>query len=102
VAGRVPQLGVDVENMNRTASLLELAKRFFAPIEYEYVREAPPHLQRKTFFRIWTLKEAYIKAQGKGLSIPLDSFHFRLLPGSPGAGRDSVERPIRSWPMEFL
>jgi 4'-phosphopantetheinyl transferase len=74
---------VDLENMNRTASFLELTKRFFAPIEYEYVREAPPHLQRKTFFRIWTLKEAYIKAQGKGLSIPLDSFHFRLLPGSP-------------------
>jgi len=83
VAGRVRQLGVDVENVNRTVSFLELAKRFFAPIEYECVHDAPPHLRRETFFRIWTLKEAYIKAQGKGLSIPLDSFHFRLLPGSP-------------------
>ena len=83
VAGRVRQLGVDVENLNRKASCEELAKRFFAPAEYEHLRSVPPSLQRETFFRIWTLKEAYIKAEGKGLSIPLDSFHFQFSPQDP-------------------
>jgi 4'-phosphopantetheinyl transferase len=83
VAGRIRQLGVDVENMNRTTSWDELAQRFFAPVEYEYLRSVPPPLQRDAFFRIWTLKEAYIKAKGKGLSIPLDSFHFHFAPQNP-------------------
>jgi 4'-phosphopantetheinyl transferase len=74
VAGRVRHLGVDVENMTRKASHQELAEHFFAPAEYEYIQNLPPSLQREAFFRIWTLKEAYIKAEGKGLSIPLDSF----------------------------
>jgi 4'-phosphopantetheinyl transferase len=83
VAGRVRQLGVDVENMNRKASHQELAKHFFAPAEYEYLRNLPASLQREAFFRIWTLKEAYIKAEGKGLSIPLDSFSFRFSNQNP-------------------
>ena len=83
VAGRVRQLGVDVENMSRKTSHEELAKRFFAPAEHEYLRTLPPNLQRDAFFRIWTLKEAYIKADGRGLSIPLDSFHFRFSTDSP-------------------
>jgi 4'-phosphopantetheinyl transferase len=83
VAGRVRQLGVDVENMNRMTSCDEMAKHFFAEAEYEYLRNLPPGLQRGAFFRIWTLKEAYIKAEGKGLSIPLDSFHFRFSAANP-------------------
>jgi 4'-phosphopantetheinyl transferase len=83
VAGRVRQLGVDVENMNRMTSCGEIAKHSFAAAEYEYLKSLPPGRQREAFFRIWTLKEAYIKAEGKGLSIPLDSFHFRFSAGNP-------------------
>ena len=99
VAGRVRQLGVDVENMGRTTSHEELAKRFFAPSEYEYLRTLPPILQREAFFRIWTLKEAYIKADGKGLSIPLDSFHFRFSEGNPAqiALESNAESNPHSW-----
>jgi len=78
VAGRARHVGVDVENLNLKASHQELAEHFFAPAEYEYLRNLPPSLQREAFFRIWTLKEAYIKADGRGLSIPLDSFRFRF------------------------
>jgi len=83
VAGRIRTLGVDVENMSRKVSPQELAKRFFAHGEYEYLRTMPPGSQREAFFRIWTLKEAYIKASGEGLTIPLDSFHFQFSVGSP-------------------
>ena len=72
-----------MENMNRKASCDELAQRFFAAAECEYLRGLPPSLLREAFFRIWTLKEAYIKAEGKGLSIPLDSFHFQFSQQDP-------------------
>jgi 4'-phosphopantetheinyl transferase len=83
VAGRVRPLGVDVEDTNQMASYDEMAKHFFAPAEQEYLSSLTPGHQREAFFRIWTLKEAYIKALGKGLSIPLDSFHFRFSPSNP-------------------
>ena len=83
VVGRISQLGVDVENMNRKTSHDEIAQRYFAAAEYDYLRKLPPHLQREAFFRIWTLKEAYIKAEGKGLSIPLASFSLRFSADNP-------------------
>ena len=99
VAGRARHLGVDVENMNRKTSHLELAQRFFAPAEYEYLRNLRPSLQREAFFRIWTLKEAYIKADGRGLSIPLDSFCFRFSPESsaPATLASNAESNPGAW-----
>jgi 4'-phosphopantetheinyl transferase len=89
VAGRIPQLGVDVENINRMTACDEIAKQSFAAAEYAYLRNLPSALQRKAFFRLWTLKEAYIKAEGKGLSIPLDSFCFRFSAENPVAGNQA-------------
>jgi 4'-phosphopantetheinyl transferase len=98
-AGRVRQLGVDVESMSRKTSYQELAKRFFAPSEYEYLRTLPPSSQREAFFRIWTLKEAYIKADGRGLAIPLDSFRFRFSAGNPTdvTLESNAESSPRAW-----
>lgn len=68
-------VGVDVEDMGRHTDL-SIAKRFFSSSEAELVSKASGAEKRKLFFDIWTLKEAYIKAVGKGLSIPLNSFSF--------------------------
>lgn len=68
-------VGVDVEDVGRQTNL-SIAGRFFSPAEAELVSKAPEAEKRALFFNIWTLKEAYIKAVGKGLSIPLDSFSF--------------------------
>lgn len=76
------ELGVDVENTTRRAPL-DVANRFFAPIEVQELRSHPPESQPRRFFEYWTLKESYIKARGKGLAIPLDQFAFHLAPDRP-------------------
>lgn len=68
-------VGVDVEDMGRKTDL-SIAKRFFSSFEAALVSKAPGIEKKKLFFDIWTLKEAYIKSVGKGLTIPLNSFSF--------------------------
>ncbi|WP_020590112.1 4'-phosphopantetheinyl transferase family protein [Desulfobacter curvatus] len=72
---RNTDVGVDVEDVGRRTDL-SIAKRFFSSSEAALVSKASGAEKRKLFFDIWTLKEAYIKAVGKGLSIPLNSFSF--------------------------
>lgn len=60
------EIGVDVEMTGRRTEKLAIARRFFRPEEAAAV-EAEPEL----FFDYWTLKEAFIKATGRGLSMPL-------------------------------
>ena len=72
------QIGVDLERLSRQANAEELAKRFFAPEEQAFCLEPADNAERRRrFFRCWTLKEAYLKAQGTGFAKPLDSFAFR-------------------------
>jgi 4'-phosphopantetheinyl transferase len=72
---RDTDVGVDVEDVGRRTDL-SIARRFFSPAEADLVSKAPDAEKRALFFGIWTLKEAYIKAVGRGLSIPLNSFSF--------------------------
>jgi 4'-phosphopantetheinyl transferase len=69
-------LGVDVENVCSRAVSLEIARRWFAPEEVAALTAVPEHQQQCRFFEYWTLKEAYVKARGMGLSLPLDKFSF--------------------------
>jgi 4'-phosphopantetheinyl transferase len=70
------EIGVDVEYLPRRGKNLEIATSFFSPIEVKQLLELSPEKQKNRFFDLWTLKEAYIKACGMGLSIPLDHFSF--------------------------
>jgi 4'-phosphopantetheinyl transferase len=69
-------VGVDIENMRNTD--MAIADRFFSKNEAAALRAKPEGEQRDFFFKLWTLKESFIKAEGKGLSIPLDSFEFEI------------------------
>lgn len=71
-------LGVDVENMVLKPAPINIAKRYFAAEECTNVNMLQGSQQDERFFAYWTLKEAYVKACGMGLSIPLDQFGFRL------------------------
>lgn len=69
-------LGVDVENVLARSVSTDVADRYFAPQEVAMLTAAPPDQQQDRFFEYWTFKEAYIKARGMGLSLPLDKFSF--------------------------
>ncbi len=71
-------VGVDVENMQRSGETVAIAERYFSESETEALRALTEAEQRERFFRYWTLKEAYIKARGMGLQIPLGQFSLRL------------------------
>ncbi len=76
-------VGVDVEQHARENKLLDIADRFFSKQETTELHTHPLTERKKRFFDYWTLKESYIKARGKGLSIPLDSFSFFLHDDQP-------------------
>jgi 4'-phosphopantetheinyl transferase len=70
------ELGVDVENVVARSVSMKVADRFFAPAEVDELYRVPHDRRQDRFFEYWTLKEAYIKARGMGLSIPLEKFSF--------------------------
>lgn len=72
------QVGVDVEYGARHVEFLELAERYFAAAEVAQLRGLFGAERQAAFFAIWTLKEAFVKAIGQGLSFPLDTFAFDL------------------------
>ncbi|HXG89189.1 MAG TPA: 4'-phosphopantetheinyl transferase superfamily protein [Vicinamibacterales bacterium] len=69
------EVGVDIEHINRRLSY-EVPERFFSPQEVADLRALPEADQPTVFFDYWTLKEAYIKARGLGLALPLRQFTF--------------------------
>jgi 4'-phosphopantetheinyl transferase len=73
-------LGMDVEACDRIRGAVDIADRYFSPEEVALLRHVEAEQMCDTFLRIWTLKEAYIKATGQGLSCPLDCFAFELEP----------------------
>ena len=67
-------VGVDAEAFTRKSTTLDIAKRFFSKREFAELQTHPPQALTKRFFHYWTLKEAYIKVRGMGMSIPLADF----------------------------
>ncbi len=80
---RPGQVGVDLEKLQPEFATEEVAEQFFSPKEQEEFLALPPESRVQGFFNCWTRKEAYVKATGEGLYVPLDSFDVSLTPGRP-------------------
>jgi 4'-phosphopantetheinyl transferase len=79
----------------------EIALRFFCVEEYNSLMSLPSdHTRTAAFFSCWTRKEAYLKAIGGGLSLPLNSFCVTLLPDEPPLLVTS--EPERSWALRDI
>jgi 4'-phosphopantetheinyl transferase len=78
------ELGVDIENIRSTDDLSLIAKRFFSVFENAALLNLSDDKKIPAFYHIWTQKEAFVKALGKGLSFPLANFDVSVDPAQPG------------------
>jgi 4'-phosphopantetheinyl transferase len=92
-------LGIDVEFVRPEVPTDEIAERYFSPQEVIELRALPLSMRTEGFYLCWTRKEAYIKARGEGLYIPLESFNVSLTPGQPERLESADSR---RWSMQSL
>jgi 4'-phosphopantetheinyl transferase len=90
-------VGIDLELVRQESAGEDIAARYFSEQETNELRSLPVEQRPEGFFRCWTGKEAYVKAIGSGLQIPLNSFHVSLLPGRPATLSADDET---SWSIE--
>ncbi len=119
------EVGVDIEYVKEDFEFQEVAERFFTAKEVAALRGLPASLQRQSFFKCWTSKEAFLKAKGTGLSGALDEVEIAIggdeqvritanVPGWSLAELDSIDGyeaalvvvgaplPIHYYPFEAL
>lgn len=98
------EIGVDAEDTHRRCADLSIASRYFAPEEVALLEAAPKDDRPRRFFQLWTLKEAYIKAKGAGLSIPLNDFAFSIPESGPAqvSFRNPALGDARQWQFTQL
>jgi 4'-phosphopantetheinyl transferase len=77
IAG-VGRVGIDAETVRPEIEVEDLSRRFFAPAEAAAILALPSNARLAAFLNCWTRKEAFVKALGGGLSVPLDSFQVSV------------------------
>jgi 4'-phosphopantetheinyl transferase len=99
------EVGIDVEEVRDMSDIEEIASHNFSAAEAaQFLSISGMEAKKEAFFRCWTRKEAYIKAVGDGLYLPLDKFQVTLLPDVPARfvqiGNDP--RAAAEWTLQHL
>lgn len=94
------EVGIDVEKVKDAG--MDIARSFFSREEYEDLMAKEAHERVSYFFDLWALKESYIKALGKGLSEPLNSFTIRIQQEEVYCSGPSIAAPLflRRWDLD--
>lgn len=100
VVTRETDIGVDVESPAENRGILNMADDYFSASELQSLNSRADDQQLDYFYRYWTLKEAYIKARGEGLSIPLHDFSILL--DEQGAFSEFVGPEADRWDFSLV
>ena len=93
------EVGVDIEEVKADFNGMQIASRFFSEQEIAELAKLPPELADQAFFECWTGKEAYVKARGEGLTLPLRDFSIRFVHGEQIL-RDEIGRAWSCYALE--
>jgi 4'-phosphopantetheinyl transferase len=97
-------IGIDIERIRPDIDYTQIAQQFFSPGEVRQLMELAEEMQIEAFYACWTRKEAFIKAWGMGLTIPLDQFEVSFTPNLPArlihSGTDLIEK--KDWSLHEL
>lgn len=96
------EIGVDLELVQSDFPIFEVAEASFSPAELATLRNLPQHERTAGFYNCWTRKEAFVKAQGEGLSYPLQKFDVSLAPGEPARLLHVADNDVDRWTLQEL
>lgn len=103
VLSRLPDVGVDLEDLERRPPTRDLARRYCSPAEVADIERQPEAEQPRRFLTYWTLKEAYLKARGLGIAVHLSDLEFTIDGPHPTiAFRASLDGTNRGWAFELF
>lgn len=98
------RIGVDTEYICCNRAIMDIAERFFTSRELTMIQSYPPRMRHEAFFKLWTCKEAFLKAAGTGLSFDLNKVEVSARAGEPVrlVSIDGDSREASSWSLILL
>lgn len=96
------EIGIDVETIKMRPSLDSLAKRCFSANELTGWRQLPQDQKLQCFYRLWTKKEAFVKAVGRGIALGLELCEFELEVGGQLLAIPPDYGPVLAWQVTEL
>jgi len=105
VITRYREVGIDLEYILPDFDFMQAAEQFFSFRENAALREIPRKKEReRAFYNCWTRKEAYIKARGEGLSLPLNQFDVSVTPGEPAKllRHYGIPQEVNRWALKEI
>ena len=97
-------VGVDIESLQRSNNVLSIADHYFSKAEVKALFALPEAEREDRFFDYWTLKEAYMKAHGQGISLGLGNFSFAIADDEAIAVRfaDNLDDDPQQWQFQLF
>jgi 4'-phosphopantetheinyl transferase len=98
------EVGIDLERVCDRVEFERIAAAFFSARERAALTNVAARVRQRAFFACWTRKEAYLKARGDGLTLPLDQFDVSLAPGDPARLLAVRGKPLEAsrWMLQEL
>ncbi|MGZ4957701.1 MAG: 4'-phosphopantetheinyl transferase family protein [Methylomonas sp.] len=100
--GDFPDIGVDMESIKPRSSMDSLARRCFSDREFDCWRQLRAEQQLRAFYRLWTKKEAFVKAVGRGIALGLDQCEVEMEEGGQLLAIPAEYGPANAWKVVEL